>query len=361
MQTIVGVNDAKTVQRWATALAVDTAKQEWFKRFTGRTENSIIHEKIELRAESGDKISFDLSMRLREDPVFGDDRVEGKEESLKFYTDQVLIDQMRKPVSGGGRMTRKRTLHDLRRVAKNRAAEYAAEWLDEIKFVYLSGAVGINEDSKVSAAFAGNTIDAPDTAHILYGGSATSKASITSSDKMTAGLVERCANQAKMMNARDPDAVQLRPVKVGSGSHYVLLMNPDQEYDMRTDTGASGWLEIQKSAAAAEGRKNPIFTGSLGMISNIVLHCHSNIRRFTDYGAGSNLEAARALFLGRQAGTCAFGTPGKQRMMWFEQTLDAGNEVAIYFGMIAGMKKTRFNNRDFGTIAVDTYAKNPNA
>lgn len=361
MQTIVGVNDPKAVKRWATALAIDVAKQQYFRKFVGTSENSIIQEKVELETDSGDTISFDLSMRLRERPTFGDNRVEGKEEQLKFFTDKVMIDQVRKGASGGGRMTRKRTLHDLRKIAKDRTAEYMAEWFDELKFVYLSGVLGENEDRIIEGPLADNPIQAPDADHIIYGGSATSKATITTADKMSPQLVEKVSTKAKMINAVNPDAVQLRPVKVNAGEHFVLLMSPFSAHDMRVAAGSGSWAEIQRAAAGAEGRSNPIFTGGLGMINNVVLHEHSNVRRFTDYGAGSDVHASRSLFMGRQAGVVAYGTPGKQRMSWVEKMKDADNEVAIYCGCIAGMKKTRFNNKDFGVIAVDTHTKDPNA
>lgn len=85
-------------------------------------------------------------MQLRGKPTYGDNRAEGKEEQLKFFTDNVIIDQMRHPVSAGGRMTRKRTAHDMRGIAKNRLSDYWAKFIDELHFIYLSGARGINED-----------------------------------------------------------------------------------------------------------------------------------------------------------------------------------------------------------------------
>jgi N4-gp56 family major capsid protein len=122
---------------------------------------------------------------------------------------------------------------------------------------------------------------------------------------------------------------------------------------------APGWLDIQKAAAAAEGRKNPIFLGGLGMINNIVLHSHESVIRFSDYGAGTNVAAARALFLSRQAAVVAYGTAGGLRYSWKEEEDDYGNEPTIVAGTIIGVKKTRFNNRDFGVIAIDTASAAP--
>jgi hypothetical protein len=43
--------------------------------------------------------------------------------------------------------------------------------------------------------------------------------------------------------------------------HYVLVMTPWDVYNLRAGTAAGTWLDIQKAAATAEGRKSPIFKG----------------------------------------------------------------------------------------------------
>ncbi len=295
---------------------------------------------------------------------YGDARAEGKEEQLKFFTDQVLIDQVRHPVSAGGKMSRKRTSHDMRSIAKERLGDYFSRLMDEFFFVYLSGARGINQDfieDTTWTGHAGNAIQAPDATHILYGGDATSKATVSSNDTMSRVLIERAAVKASMMQAQDPTIANMVPVMIEGEEHYVCLMSPFQAYDLRTEAGAGGWLEIQKAAAAAEGKNNPIFKGGEGLINNVVLHKHRNVIRFSDYGADSLQNAARALFMGAQAAVVAYGTNGGMRYTWEEEMKDYGNEPTVLAGTILGMKKTRFNSKDFGLISIDTYSKDPNA
>lgn len=363
-QTVIPFGDPKAQKKWSGQLFVETTKKSYFERFIGTSENSVIQRKTDLESDAGDRISFDLSVQLRGAPTSGDDRLKGKEEALKFYTDEVIIDQLRKSVSAGGKMTRKRTAHDLRQVAKDRLSDYWAQYIDELNFIYLSGARGINEDFLQDPNYtghAGNPLRQPDAQHLLFGGDATSKATLTADDKMSRELIERAANKARMMRARDPKTANLLPVSVNGEKHYVMLMSPDQEYDLRTEQGAGGWLEIQKAAAAAEGKANPIFKGGLGMINNIVLHSHESVIRFNDYGAGQNVYAARALFLGKQAGVIAYGTAGGLRFTWKEEVDDFGNEPVVAAGTILGVSKTRFNGRDFGVVSIDTAAKDPNA
>lgn len=362
-QTVIPFGDPKAQKKWSGKLFVDTGKKSYFTRkFIGEGENNIIQRKTELDSDSGDRISFDLSVQLRGKPTSGDERVKGKEENLKFFTDEVIIDQLRHAVSAGGRMTRKRTAHNLRMVAKDRLSDYWAQYIDELHFIYLSGARGINEDfiEDVNyAGHAGNPLQAPDSQHLIFGGSATSKATLTANDTMTRLLIEKANTIAKMMRARDPKTANLLPVNVGGEGHYVTLMTPYQEHDMRTEAGERGWLEIQKAAAGAQGKNNPIFLGGLGMVGNTILHSHESVIRFNDYGAGGNVEAARALYLGRQAGVVAYGTAGGLRFTWKEEVDDYGNEPTVVAGTIIGVKKTRFNNRDFGVMAMDTAAKTP--
>lgn len=363
-QTVFGKNDPKTQKKWAVNLAVDQAKKSYFeKKFVGEGDNSIIQRRTELESAPGDRISFDLSVQLRGQATEGDARLEGKEEQLRFFTDEVQIDQSRHAVSAGGQMTRKRTSINLRQTAKDRLSDYWSMFMDEMMFIYLSGARGINPDFNFPldwAGRAGNAIQAPDAAHTLYAGSATSKATLTASDKMSKNLIERAATKASMLQAQDPESANMVPVTIEGEEHYCVVMSPYQAYDLRTDTGTNGWMDIQKAAAGAEGRNNPIFKGNLGMINNVVLHQHRNAIRFNDYGAGENVEAGRALFLGRQAGAVAYGTKGGMRWSWKEKMKDFDNEPTVAAGFIGGFKKTRFNNQDFGVLSLDTAAKDPN-
>ena len=167
-QTVIPFGDPKAQKKWSGQLFVETTKKSYFERFEGTSENSVIQRKTELESDAGDRISFDLSVQLRGQPTSGDDRLKGNEEALKFYTDEVIIDQIRKSVSAGGKMSRKRTAHDLRRVAKDRLSDYWAQYIDELKFIYLSGARGINEDFIEPTTYtghAGNPLRAPDAYH----------------------------------------------------------------------------------------------------------------------------------------------------------------------------------------------------
>lgn len=363
--TVIPWGDAKAQKKWGSDLAVDVIENSyWTQKLVGKGENNVIEKKTELEADSGDRISFDLSVELKQEPTEGDSRLEGKEEHLRFFTDEVAIDQTRKSVSAGGRMSRKRTVHDLRMTAKRRLRDYWSKYFDEMYFIYLSGARGMNEAFKLKTDFTGranNSLQAPDASHIIYGGDATGKGSIVAADKMTRAVIERTNVKAEMMHAKDPESASMVPVTIKGNKRYVIVMSPYQAHDLRQDTGGAGWLDIQKAAAAAEGSDNRLFRGGLGMVDDTILHKHENVIRYDDYGVGSDVEAARALFLARQAGVLAYGTTNGRKGIWVEKMQDYENEPICAGGFIFGFKKTRFNSRDFGVIAIDTAAADPNA
>ncbi len=320
-----------------------------------------------LEKDAGDDVSYDLVMQLRMKPIQGDKTLRGREEDLKFYTDNLLIDQLRGGVNTGGKMTRKRTVHDLRKIARVRQSEWWARLFDETIFIYLSGMRGANTDYIEDTDFtgyAGNAFVAPDDQHLMYGGDATSKASVDAADKMDLALIDRAVARADVMGGGTSGIPSIQPVEIDGEPHYCLCMHSWQEYDLRTNTSTGQWLDIQKAAAGAEGRNNPMFKGGLGMYNDVILHKYKAVIRGTDYGAGGNVAAARALFMGRQAGVVAFGSPGTGlRFDWNEELEDRGNQVVITTSSIFGVKKSAFTidgtSRDFGSIALDTAAADP--
>lgn len=364
-QTVIGVNDPKAVKKYSAFLAVDTPKKSYFQsRFMGRGRESMqpVQCLTELENEAGDKITYDLSLQMAMEPVEGDDILHGNEEDLKFATDEIRIDQMRCGANTGGKMSRKRTVHDLRKIARARQSEWWARAFDELFFMYGSGARGVNSDfifRSTYSGFAGNALEAPDADHLLYGNTANTKGAMTADDKMALSMVDKMVAIAEMTGGGVEQTPAIQKIKIDGGEHYVLVMNPWQAHDLRTATGEGKWLDIQKAAAAAEGKSNAIFTGNMGLYNDVILHKHKNVIRFTDYGVGA-VHAARAMFMGAQAIECAYGSAnGETRYGWNEETRDNGNQVIITSSCIFGVKKTRFGGKDFGMMALDTAAKDP--
>ena len=366
-RTIIGVNDPKAVKRFAGMLAVDSSQKSYFNsRFMKRGADAEVPIQIltDLESDAGEQITYDLLAELTMAPVEGEDNLEGNEERQRFYTDTVYIDQARCGVNTGGRMTRKRTLHDLRTRARQQQSSWWARLQDELMFVYLSGKRGVNANFLIPLGYTGranNGLTAPDTNHTMYGGDATAYNNIDSTDKFDLRLIDRAKTKADAQGGGATNIPVLQPCKIDGNETFVCVMHTFQEDDLRSNTSTGQWLDIQKAAAGAEGRNSPLFKGSLGMYRGVILHSHRNVIRTADAGAGANVEAARALFMGAQAAVCAYGSPGTNlRFDWHEESRDNGDKVVITTSSIFGTKKVRFETeqgyQDFGLFSLDTAA-----
>lgn len=374
MRTYIGVNDPQAVKKWASMMAVAINKASYFARKMtgeGRDARMPIQRIDDLESGAGDEVTVDLLMPMSMEPVIGDETLDGKEQPLKYFTDRLRIDQVRGGADLGSRMTKKRTIRDLRMDAKRVNTDWWKRLMDELYFIYLSGARGTGGNFVWSAGnpfFNINTLTAPDALHQLYGGTATSKATITTADGFDLRLIDRAVARAETMGGDGSDELSMIPISIDGGEHYCALMHVFQFDSLKSNTATGQWLDIQKAAAASQGQKNPIFEGSEGMYHSVILHKHRNVIRFSDYGVGVNLPAARALFLGSQAALVAYGSnDGGTRFQWTEEVKDHGNQMAIGTHAVMGVKKATYKSkdgsvvRDFGVMALDTYNKDPNA
>lgn len=351
--TEFALNAALAVQRWSLSLAVEAAKHSYFGSMIGEGADNLIVLKNELTKGAGEKITVGLRMKLTQPGIEGDNTIEGHatgEEALTFFNDALFIDQLRKSTKSKGRMTEQRVPYNLRKEGRDALAVWWAEELDEELFFYLSGARGTGTAYHQPTSFTGranNTLQAPDAGHQKYMGVATAKANVTNADVMSLAVVERAVAIAE---TTDPAP---QPFMINGTKKFVMLMHTYQAYQLRTGTSDNDWLEIHK---ATDSKESPIYRNSLGEYADVVLHKHRNVVTFNDYGVGANLNAARALFLGAQAGMIAYGQDnGPNRFTWNEETDDRGNALAITAGTIFGIKKSRYNSKDFGVTAFDGY------
>ena len=353
------LNDALAVQRWSTNLAVEAEKKQYFNKFMGTGDDSMIKVQKELNKAAGDKVTVGLRMKLAGDGIEGDNQIEGTsaEEGIDFFNDALFIDQRRKGTKSIGKMSEQRVPYNLRKIGHDALATWFAEDFDEQMFMYLSGARGVDPGFHVNTSWTGranNSLQAPDSSHLVYGGDATAKNDVAAGDKMALTVVERLVAKAE---TQDP---MMLPFAVNGEKKFILLMHTWQAYDMRSSTSENDWLAIQK-AVGVRGDKNRVYQNSLGEYADVILHKHRNVIRFSDYGSGANVDAARALFLGAQAGIIAFGQGGgANRYSWNEETDDRGNALVITAGTIFAAKKSRYNSMDFGVVAVDTGCTDPN-
>jgi N4-gp56 family major capsid protein len=347
---------ALAVQRWSASLAVQAAVKSYFSQFIGTSNDSLIVLKDDLVKAAGEKITIGLRMKLTSPGMEGDGIIKDHataEEALTFFNDALFIDQLRKSTKSKGKMVEQRVPYNMRQEGRDALATWWAEEIDEQIMYYLAGARGAGTSTHQPTSFTGranNSLTAPDTAHLKYAGTASAKNNLANTDIIHLGDIERLVAASELV---DP---MIQPFNVAGQNKFVLLMHTLQAFQLRTSSSTNDWLAIHNATDTGLGSGAMVYKNALGEYADVILHKHRNVVTFTDYGSGVNLPAARALFLGAQAGLIAYGAGGGPgRYSWNEELDDRGNALAITAGTIFGVKKTRYNSKDFGVISLDTY------
>jgi N4-gp56 family major capsid protein len=330
LPAIVGAADTsfatgatETVKRWAARLWIELPREIYFGKFMREDDmNTLIEVKRDLEGQPGDKVTFTLLQKLAAAAVTGDSTLEGSEEAMAFYSDSVTLDQNRNAVRLAGRMSERRTAFNQRDSAKTLLKTWLAETID-------------------NAVFTGMDLS-PTT--VLFGGSATSEATIDSTSKIAPQLVDRGIAKAKKITPK------IWPVRVNGRDFYITLMHTDVAYDLRQD---GTWNQAQREANE-RSPDNPIFSGALAFYNGAILHEHEKIPIFTNGGAGGNQPGAHNFFMGRQAGVFAWGAKPE----WWEKEFDYGNKVGFAIGAIYAFKKAVFNAADHAFLRLTTYRTN---
>jgi N4-gp56 family major capsid protein len=351
--TQYGVNHQMAVKLWSAKLFQEALKETWLNKFMGNDSSSIIQIKSEMQKSAGDRVTVGLRMQLSGSGVQGDGTLEGNEEALTVYTDNLLINQLRHAVRTDGRMSEQRVPFSIREEARAGLTDWWADRIDASLFNQLSGNTGVS-DTKYTG---NNATAAPSSGNVIYGDARATEALVNSASAsaiMSLKYIDYAVEKAKTISPL------IRPVKIDGEDKFVMFLHPYQVTDLRTSTSSGQWLDIQKAAmAGSDAKKSPIYTGALGEYNGVILHASTRIPMTTVSAGGATGEGVyRAIFCGAQAGLFGYGQNNSQnKMTWVEELFDYGNQLGVSAGMIWGAKKTQFNSADFGTIVVATYSK----
>lgn len=342
-----GVNDNEAVLLWSRKTMHEALKLTQASQFMGSDSTALCQVHDDTSKSPGDRLRFILRMMLTGNGVQGDDTLEGSEERLVTYTDTITIDQLRHAVRSGGKASEQRVPFEMREEARMALQDWWAERLDQWFFNQLTG--NNVTDTRLTG---NNSILTPDASHIVFAGVGTAESNLSANATQTFSL--EIIDKA-VLAARTTTPV-IRPLnnKQEPGKHqFVMFVAPEQHYDLRRSTGTGEWQDIQKYALSANASdKNPILAGSLGVYNGVVLHESFRIPLVTTSAANGG---ARAVLCGAQAAYFALGRGySKSRMSWQEELFDYGNQLGVSTGIIGGMKKTRFNSLDFGTMAASS-------
>lgn len=373
-------------------------------RFQSTNEMPIVRC-MDLSKAAGDEVDFDLINPIGGKPIMGEKNAEGLGDKMDFSQDSLRINQSRKPISAGGRMTQQRTPHQLRALARALGHNYMTRLSDQLALVHLAGARGFANDIEWAVPLASdedfssicvNAVRAPSkNRHFMSTGSGveaikagSSEITIATTDVMNTDVVDSIRTLLDGMplppppvRFKDDQLAQDAPIRV-------LLVSSEQYTSLVQSTNFRTW-QANAMSRASMAKQNPLFMGEAGLWNGIlIVKMPKPIRFFagnainwcasatattettTDLvpAAFSTTHAVdRALLLGGQALAEAFGKARQtgNPYFWSEKELDHGDKLEVLIGMIHGISKIRFlidhgtekQYTDFGVMAIDTAVK----
>jgi N4-gp56 family major capsid protein len=362
--TTYTTNSPETRKAWSRKLFSEARKQSYVERFIGSGEHSLIQELTDLKKEKGDRITVNLVMQMTGAGVQGDNSLEGNEEALTTYTDNIFIDQLRHAARSRGKMSDQRVAFDVRERNKMMLADWFATRKDLSFFTQICGytaptlTLAESPTLSIDTRYTGLQVPlAPDASHYITAAGSGNDENITSSHKFSLSIIDQAVEKAKTLSP------MIRPISYGGEKKYVMFLHPYNVYDLRTVTSTSTitWFDIQKAALAnakTPPNQSDIYTGALGEYNGVILHESNHVCNGVNSSTSAEITTVkRAVLCGAQAAAIAYG--GEQdtgtRMGWYEEEFDYGNQLGVSAAAIMGLKKLRYNSKDFGTIVVSTY------
>lgn len=359
-KTTYGVNDTLAVKLWSKKLYEEVEKALPVAPLIGTSSNSIIQLKTETSKGPGDRITVGLRRQLIGDGVTEGEGLEGNEEALTTYSDNLLINELAHAVrvQNEGTIDVQRVPFSLREEAYSGLAHWYADRMSLAFFTQMCGYTA------PTIAFEGNTITlsakhwgfntptAPSSGRWLRAAAAANDQSLSSGNTFTLDLIDKAVELAKTANPK------IRPVKVDGADKYVLYLHPQQVTSLRTNTSTGQWLDIQKSVYMGSKSSNPIYDGSLGEYNGVILRESEHVTPGVNASTGATIATVRrAVLLGAQAGMIAFGqNRSATNYQSVEELFDYQRELGVAVKTVFGIKKTIFNSVDFGSIVISTYA-----
>lgn len=357
---------------------------------------------MDLSKNAGDEVTFDLINPIGGKPIMGEAFAEGLGDRMDFSQDSLRINQTRKPISAGGKMTQQRTPHQLRSLARSLGHNYMTRLEDQLSLAHLAGARGFANDIEWALPLASdadfasicvNSIKAPSrNRHFMSTGSGIEKIAaagneitIATTDVMNIDLVDALRTKLDSMPL-PPPPVRFQDDQMSQDAPMRVLLCSSEQYTSLVRSTNFRTFQANAMARASMAKNNPLFMGEAGLWNGILIVKMPKPIRFyagdslrwcasttsatetaTDLvpaAFGTGYAVDRALLLGGQALAEAYGKARQtgNPYFWSEKELDHGDKLEVLIGMIAGKSKIRFEIdhgdakeiTDFGVMAIDT-------
>jgi hypothetical protein len=375
------------------------------------SEHMPIVQVMDLAKTAGDKVTVDAINVVKGRPIMGDRNAEGKGAKMDFASQEIRIDMATVPIDAGGKMSQKRTYHDLVSLATAQLRGLMPRLAWQRCLVQMSGARGVQDgqdwalplDSDAEfGEMVINALQAPtynrhyviDGADLLQGGANLN--AIDTADNWKLAHIDRLAALWDEMPTRmSPIRIPGDPVAMDDPIKGVLFLDP-LAYDALLNDTTSGYniREFQKNglerASYGSLRQHPLFAGSPIFWNGVLVRKISHAIRFNPNTTVKHVTAAnrltatetdvtianfaathqvsRAIFMGAQGLAQCLGTNRTSGVPYslLENTYNFGRSTEMAGEMIGGEAKLRFKlynadgnlePTDFGVMVIDSTIK----
>lgn len=365
---------------WSRDLWAQARNMSFIEKFVGNDHNAVVQRVTELTEdERGDRAVITLVADIDGDGVTGDNTMEGNEVSIPAYDQTINIDQLRQANRHKGKLAAQKSVVNFREQSRNKLAYWLADRRDQLAILTLSGIAytktnkggtrpvlggGTNGMNFSELAFASDVSAPTNMRHTRWDASNGLVSSAATSDIAAGDTFSYATIVEAKQFAKDHGIRGVRP-KGGLEEQYHMLVTPTDMKNLELDPD---FLNNQRNAGV-RGDNNRLFAGgSSVMVNGVWVHEFRHVFNTKDavsgtgkWGAGSDIDGSRLLFLGAQA----LGLADISMPEWVEKEFDYDNQPGISCGQIFGMLKPKFKTpfdrdtdylpteQDHGVLVVD--------
>ncbi len=356
---------------WVTDYLKSYTRASGYAPYMGRSSSSIIRIRSELQSSAGSVINIPLILELRGRGVEGSEILEGNEEEMENYGDQVRINWLRNAVVVP-KSTSFRTEIDLLNAARERLVTWSKVKLRDsiinaFQSIIIPGVVDADGsplgDTAVlygtSTAAQRNAYLAANSDRMLFGNDlangtsnnwATALGTVdTTNDKMTAQVIDIAKSIAKRTTL-NPSGMAINPYQsdaTAGREWYVMFMD---SFAFSQATRDPIIAQADRDARERGVDSNPIFQGGDRIYNGVILREIPELNTLVGVGtAGANVS--RSFLCGAGALSIAWGQDPTPKT---DRDRDYGFRPGVAIEELRGQKKTSFLGTNYGLVEVFT-------
>lgn len=336
--------------QWDEGLEAEVLKKVQYPAWAGKRSDSLIQVKDLLNSRPGDRMRFGLRMQMSGVPKSSTQALTGQEQTLQLFNDEIVVDEIAEAVLWKNVIDRQRVTFDMLSEAKAGIGDFLAGAIDT---GFLNQIAGYTDQANLTL-LGNNSVTAPDSDHFIFGGNATSEATLDSADTIKLDDIDRLVQKAKLATPA------IRPAWIPwLNEHlYVLFIGPKQNTALRAQDSRFD-VTYRQILAGGGIKDNPLLTGELPIWNGTLVVETSRIPvGTTDPVGGTKADNInRAVFCGAQTAWMGWGRFGgnPNRFTFTPEFRDFKREAGVAGCAVFGVKRAIFNAKSFASIVLSTW------